>query len=88
MTRETERIRLTLDRIRKFFSGGLDIVELAGLLIIAFAVTEPDAGSDVAGIRTRAVREGGPSAGTTASGTCSRGASRRSWSRGSRTWGR
>ena len=29
----------TLDRIRKFFSGGLDIVELAGLLIIAFATT-------------------------------------------------
>ncbi|MCZ2173530.1 MAG: phosphate-starvation-inducible PsiE family protein [Burkholderiales bacterium] len=28
-----------LDRIRKFFSGGLDIVELAGLLIIAFATT-------------------------------------------------
>ena len=28
----------TLDRIRKFFSGGLDVVELAGLLIIAFAV--------------------------------------------------
>jgi protein PsiE len=29
----------TLDRIRRFFSGGLDIVELAGLLIIAFATT-------------------------------------------------
>ncbi|MBL8504210.1 MAG: phosphate-starvation-inducible PsiE family protein [Rhodocyclaceae bacterium] len=29
----------TLDRIRKFFSGGLDVVELAGLLIIAFATT-------------------------------------------------
>ena len=29
----------TLDRIRKFFSGGLDLVELAGLLIIAFATT-------------------------------------------------
>ena len=28
----------TLDRIRRFFSGGLDIVELAGLLIIAAAV--------------------------------------------------
>ena len=28
-----------LDRIRRFFSGGLDIVELAGLLIIAFATT-------------------------------------------------
>lgn len=29
----------TLDRLRRFFSGGLDIVELAGLLIIAFATT-------------------------------------------------
>ena len=29
----------TLDRIRRFFSGGLDVVELAGLLIIAFATT-------------------------------------------------
>ena len=29
----------TLDRIRRFFSGGLDIVELAGLLNIAFATT-------------------------------------------------
>lgn len=29
----------TLDRIRKFFSGGLDIVEFAGLLVIAFATT-------------------------------------------------
>jgi len=29
----------TLDRIRRFFSGGLDLVELAGLLIIAFATT-------------------------------------------------
>ena len=29
----------TLDRIRKFFSGGLDIVELAGLLVIASATT-------------------------------------------------
>jgi hypothetical protein len=29
----------TFDRIRKFFSGGLDAVEYAGLLIIAFATT-------------------------------------------------
>jgi len=29
----------TLDRIRRFFSGGLDVVELAGLLVIAFATT-------------------------------------------------
>lgn len=29
----------TFDRIRKFFSGGLDIVELFGLLVIAFATT-------------------------------------------------
>ncbi|MBA3902915.1 MAG: phosphate-starvation-inducible E [Rhodocyclaceae bacterium] len=29
----------TFDRIRKFFSGGLDIVEFAGLLVIAFATT-------------------------------------------------
>ena len=29
----------TLDRIRRFFSGGLDIVELAGLLVIASATT-------------------------------------------------
>ena len=29
----------TLDRIRKFFSGGLDIVEFVGLLVIAFATT-------------------------------------------------
>ncbi|MDR2239903.1 MAG: phosphate-starvation-inducible PsiE family protein [Zoogloeaceae bacterium] len=29
----------TLDRIRRFFSGGLDLVEFAGLLIIAFATT-------------------------------------------------
>ncbi len=29
----------TLDRIRRFFSGGLDIVEFAGLLVIAFATT-------------------------------------------------
>jgi protein PsiE len=29
----------TLDRLRRFFSGGLDIVELIGLLIIAFATT-------------------------------------------------
>lgn len=29
----------TLDRIRRFFSGGLDLVELAGLLIIACATT-------------------------------------------------
>lgn len=31
---------------------------LAGLKIGALAITEPDAGSDVAGLRTRAVREG------------------------------
>jgi len=31
---------------------------IAGRLITAVAVTEPDAGSDVAGIRTRAVRDG------------------------------
>lgn len=29
----------TFDRLRKFFSGGLDIVEYAGLLVIAFATT-------------------------------------------------
>jgi protein PsiE len=29
----------TLDRVRKFFSNGLDIVEYAGLLTIAFATT-------------------------------------------------
>jgi protein PsiE len=29
----------TLDRIRKFFSGGLDIVEFVGLLVIAFATS-------------------------------------------------
>jgi len=29
----------TLDRLRKFFSGGLDIVEYAGLLLIAFATS-------------------------------------------------
>jgi protein PsiE len=28
-----------LDRIRRFFSGGLDIIEYAGLLVIAFATT-------------------------------------------------
>jgi len=28
-----------LDRIRRFFSGGLDIVEYTGLLVIAFATT-------------------------------------------------
>ena len=33
----------TLDRIRRFFSGGLDIVELAGLLIIAFATIYQEA---------------------------------------------
>ncbi len=32
---------------------------LAGDLIASIAVTEPDAGSDVAGIKTRAVRDGG-----------------------------
>ncbi|MBL6612709.1 MAG: acyl-CoA dehydrogenase family protein [Reyranella sp.] len=32
---------------------------IAGELITAVAVTEPDAGSDVAGLRTRAVRDGG-----------------------------
>jgi protein PsiE len=29
----------TFDRLRKFFSGGLDAVEYAGLLVIAFATT-------------------------------------------------
>lgn len=29
----------TFDRLRKFFSGGLDLVEYAGLLVIAFATT-------------------------------------------------
>jgi protein PsiE len=29
----------TLDRIRRFFSGGLDIVEFLGLLVIAFATS-------------------------------------------------
>jgi protein PsiE len=29
----------TFDRLRKFFSSGLDIVEYAGLLVIAFATT-------------------------------------------------
>jgi hypothetical protein len=29
----------TFDRLRKFFSGSLDIVEYAGLLVIAFATT-------------------------------------------------
>jgi len=28
-----------LDRIRRFFSGGLDVIEYAGLLVIAFATT-------------------------------------------------
>lgn len=28
-----------LDRIRRFFSGGLDIIEYVGLLVIAFATT-------------------------------------------------
>jgi acyl-CoA dehydrogenase len=45
-------------------SGNTDLIEryakptLAGDLIGALAVTEPDAGSDVAAIRTRAVRDG------------------------------
>ena len=45
-------------------SGNTDLIDryakptLAGELIGSLAVTEPDAGSDVAGIRTRAVREG------------------------------
>ena len=45
-------------------SGNADLVEryvrptLAGELIGSLAVTEPDGGSDVAGIRTRAVRDG------------------------------
>jgi len=45
-------------------SGNGDLIDryakptLAGQLIGSLAVTEPDAGSDVAGIRTRAVREG------------------------------
>ncbi len=29
----------SLDRIRRFFSGGLDVVEFLGLLVIAFATT-------------------------------------------------
>ena len=29
----------TFDRIRRFFGGGLDVVEYAGLLVIAFATT-------------------------------------------------
>lgn len=29
----------TFDRLRKFFSSGLDLVEYAGLLVIAFATT-------------------------------------------------
>lgn len=29
----------TLDRIRKFFSGGLDVIEFTGLLVIACATT-------------------------------------------------
>ncbi len=45
-------------------SGNTELIEryatptLAGELIGSLAVTEPDAGSDVAGIRTRAVRDG------------------------------
>src|SRR3954465_8723540 len=45
-------------------SGNSDLIDryakptLAGELIGSLAVTEPDAGSDVAGVRTRAVREG------------------------------
>jgi acyl-CoA dehydrogenase len=45
-------------------SGNVDLIErfakptLAGDLIGSLAVTEPDAGSDVAAIRTRAVRDG------------------------------
>jgi acyl-CoA dehydrogenase len=45
-------------------SGNTDLIDryakptLAGELIGSLAVTEPDAGSDVAGIRTRAVRDG------------------------------
>jgi len=45
-------------------SGNADLVDryakptLAGQLIGSLAVTEPDAGSDVAGVRTRAVRDG------------------------------
>jgi acyl-CoA dehydrogenase len=45
-------------------SGNTDLIDryakptLAGQLIGSLAVTEPDAGSDVAGVRTRAVREG------------------------------
>ncbi len=41
------------EQIRKYLPG-----ILSGETICAIAVTEPDAGSDVAGIRTRAVREG------------------------------
>jgi protein PsiE len=29
----------TFDRLRKFFSSGLDVVEYAGLLVVAFATT-------------------------------------------------
>ena len=29
----------TFDRIRRFFGGGLDLIEYAGLLVIAFATT-------------------------------------------------
>jgi acyl-CoA dehydrogenase len=45
-------------------SGNTDLIDryakptLAGELIGSLAVTEPDAGSDVAGVRTRAVRDG------------------------------
>src|SRR3954453_14349422 len=45
-------------------SGNADLIDryakptLAGDLIGSLAVTEPDAGSDVAGVRTRAVRDG------------------------------
>jgi acyl-CoA dehydrogenase len=45
-------------------SGNRDLIDryavptLAGELIGALAVTEPDAGSDVSGVRTRAVRDG------------------------------
>jgi acyl-CoA dehydrogenase len=47
-------------------SGSADLVDryvrptLAGEAIGALAVTEPDGGSDVAGLRTRAVRDGDP----------------------------
>ncbi len=43
------------DEQRKTYMPGI----VSGDLVTAVAVTEPDAGSDVAGIKTRAVRDGG-----------------------------